>query len=465
MSDIVDDILDSAERLADILQDAQEEEMQIERLDVSAICGGPTAVLAAIRNETAMQRGQFDARSLMTIGANIVKEKINKYVYDIIFPRIETVYTIYTMMNGPYPEKWEKSDRAFQRAQADEWSSGLDDQIEKLFDEYNGVVSADFIGEVCAGNRLWEPDAITTLAAAFTKDAVRIATWHAGKDHGGPKTNAQIMSAVGIVESDLRDMAATRIEPTEKEVEQYHMNSLADAVSRIHMTTSMLGIVGAALKAQVDNASDDDDGLATGFVNLIGGDLGDIPALRDARKRIGLDGLCAMIENGNSAELAAVSYGIATLPPLPGLPTPPAAALPPIPAAPVAPAPLFDLSAFGLAPAQATDANTALPVAETLPQAPPEKAPRKKTKAADDPQAMPARLLVIARDNTGLNSQELGLLFGCARQSYENYAKGKGALIPTAEQRAQFRGVLDKHMENLKEALTLLDAVDAASGA
>lgn len=464
MSDIVDDMLDSAERLADILQDAQEEEnMEIERLDVSAICGGPTAVLDAIRDEIKMQRGKYDVRSLMAIGEKIVKNKLHTYAYNVIYPRIQSEYMSHMLANGVYPEAWEKSDRAFQRAQADEWSSGLDDRIERLFDEYNGIVSADFIGEHCAGNRLWEPDQLQILASLFAKDAVRVATWHTSKDHGGPKTAAQLMSAVGLVENDFREIIEGRVEPTEKEVEQYHMNSLADAVSRIHTVTSMLGIVGAALKAQVDNASDDDDGLATGFVKLIGGEIGDIPALRDARKRLGLDGLCSMIENNT----AGASNGATALPPPPPPPAP-VAALPPIPAAPAAPAPAFDLSAFGLGPAQATDANTAQPVIETAPAPAPERAPPKprgkKAANPDNPQAMPPRLLVIARDFTGLNSQQLGEMFGCARQSYENYAKGKGILVPTAEQRAAFRGVLDLHASNLREALTMLDAVDAASG-
>jgi hypothetical protein len=433
--------------------------MQIERLDVSAICGGPTAVLDAIRDEIAMTPGRPDVRYLMTIGERIVKAKLSEYAYNAIYPRIEAVYTMYALMNGPYPQQHEKSDRAFLRAQADEWSSGLDDQIEKLFDEYNGIVSADFIGEVCAGNRLWEPDAITTLAGAFAKDAVRIATWHAGKDHGGPKTPAQLMAAVGLVENDFRDFANTRIEPTEQEMEIHQMNSLADAISRIHTVTSMMGLVGAALKAQLDNASDDDDGLAHGWVKAIGGDPGDVPALRTARKQMGLDGLCTMIENG--------SYGIvsqefnpvgATVPSLPPPPPPPVAA-------PAAQA--VDLSMFGLPSLPlATPANTAQAVVEK-PINEPERAPPKKrgpkNASAENPQAMPPRMLVIARDFTGLNSQQLGELFGCARQSYENYAKGKGVLVPTPEQRAQFRGMLEQHITNLREALHMLDQVDTAA--
>lgn len=428
----------------------------IERLDVSAICGGPNAVLAAIRDEIAMERGRPDVRYLMTMGDKIVKARLNKYAYDIIFPKLETVYTMYTLMNGSYPEEFEKSVRAFQRAQADEWSSGLDDQIEKVFDEYNGIVSADFIGEHCAGNRLWEKDAIPALAGAFAKDAVRIATWHVGNDHGGPKTPAQVMSSVGLVERDFLDMLNTRIEPTEKEVEQHQMNSLADAVSRIHTVTSMMGMVGATLKANVDNASDDDEGLATGFVKLIGGEIGDIPALRTARKQIGLDGLCTLIESGEYGKMSEDAWPAAPLPPVPAVPpTPPAAQT----------NGAVDLSMFGLPPMPlATPANTPMTVAETQP-VPPE-APKKRSRrkeAEDNPQALPPRLLVILEQFTGLNAQELGEIFGCARQSFVNYAKGKGILVPTPEQRAQLRGVLEQHGAALREAMDLLDGVDAAS--
>jgi len=416
---------------------------QVERLDVSAICGGPTAVLEAIRDEIKMIRGKTPLRDLMVIGDKIVRQRLHQYAYDVILPKLQAMYGIYEMMNGPFNPEWVNSKRAFQRDAFDNWTAGLDDQIEVVFDEYNGVVTADFIGENSVGVALWEPGAIEALAGKFASDAVKVATWIVKDDHGGPKTPAQVMAAVGLVEADFKEMLDTRDEPSQQQVEQHQMNSLQDAVGRINTFTGMMGIAGKALVNLLDNATDSDDGLATGAITQIGGEPGDVAALRTARGTMGLEGLANVIENN-------VSLGTVHVEPAPALVLPQDDT-----------AALEALLGLSPTPGSVPPLPPPPPLASApVPQPPTAEKPSRSRRGKGNPEpgTLPPRLLLILRDFSGLKLDELGAQIGTSRTTYDKYAEGKSFLAPSEEQKQALRTIIEHRLEVMREAMNLLDS-------
>jgi len=353
------------------------------------------------------------------------------------------MYDMHVMMYGELPEKA----RLFQ---VEPWIEPLEEQLETYFAPREKTVTMDWLGTLDARAPKTRDD-VLRLAESYAKVAYEVLTWYYDHDEqaGRPKTAAQILSAVGIVRSDLEgyvNASAPNPEPTKG---THPMVDTATLITELHTNATALGLTGNNLADTLDNACDEDAGLGvsglTGFMVMA-----DVPAKHAAlvalKKQYGLPALITMVVSG------VVPLGA------------PAVAAPPPAAAPV------DLSAFGGAPAPAATPAAldlsafaggapAAPVVQTG-DAPAPKGKAKKAATAtagDESGLVPGPLLAAIRDGTGAKGEELGALVGTSRATFDNYCKGKGKLYVTDVIKQRLLEHVNKHRAMLDEAAAQLE--------
>lgn len=390
-------------------------------IDISGIVGGPGVIMAAIRERFATHK-TVRVDDAMLEGASIVKKTLHKYFYDYIKPKLSELHEYHQLMQGEYDDKW-----PFYRRE--EFSDSLDEQVETLLDNNAHMITADWLGNHVTETRLWEENAVHNFADGFAVDAVKVATWRAEDENAGPKTPAQILSAVGIVKTDIETMLNDRIQPTTEQVEQAVQNNMQEAAQRMHDTIVMMGYTGKELELMVDNASDSDEGLAQGGVQNLGGEWpGDWNAMKDGRSQWGVQGLANFLEQ-YSGVIPAPDPQVVEAEPDP-------------------------YAEFG--------ATTPTPKAPPLPAGatpPPAPAKRGRKKQADTEGCVPPELLMILKQHTGEDTNVLAAALGLSRQTFDNYAKGKGALKPDVKQAKTISDLLELKQLKLREAIGLLESI------
>lgn len=320
-----------------------------------------------------------------------------------VLPIIQDMYDMYVLMNGEYedvgmPENGsEEPDEDFVNASRTEYSSGLDDELEKSIEQLEPYLSADWLGRNTIDTRLWEENAIVKLSQSVAKEVFKQLSYQ--------KTPAQVLSNAGIVQADVEiffeQHLAQASTPKGKQ-------AMADA------TATSAEDLAAKIKAHVgDNfdqmmvyedlelACDDDEILANGAGKRLGLDEDDVQALQMVVLEYGEDTADHMIELiGN-----------------------------------------------------ASSGKADKPKAERKPAA-----PKKDAKPAEG--AVDANVLVLMKNHGATKDTEMSAQLGVSRATYNNWLNGKNAFTPDGDQYSAVRDELVKNINGLLEALALLDGTE-----
>lgn len=354
-----------------------------------------------------------------------VHDRAHGYYKAFMLDKLENLYGLYCMTNGEYDKTW----RLYKK---EPWTDGLDDMVADMLEPYAKLLTSDWLGRHVTDVRLYDPGIMESIADGFAEDIYRNLTYlHKFGEEGSPKTPVQILSSVGVLRADIEAMLETRSTP--EEIKEIHMNTLESALGRINAFVSMIGMDDKTLKDLLDNASDNDPGLAASGISQVGGEAGDIEALQFARLTNGLDGLVAMVREG----------GLTSQPQPSGVIQPHPAPIP------------TTAQPFELAPAQIVPVG---PEKVTLTAPPPAKRTRAKSNDDGVPQQgqIPPQALLLLKDHSGLNSEALGGLIGVARATFDNYAKGKGRYFASQEAYSALDTLLDAKIGALSLAKQLI---------
>ena len=352
--------------------------------------------LAPKRNPTIEQAMKAVASQVEFAAMQNVQQKV--------LPIIQDMYDMYVLMNGEYedvgmPENGsEEPDEDFVNASRQEYSSGLDDELEKVLEPFEALLSADWLGRNTIDTRLWEENAIVKLSQSVAKEVFKQLSYQ--------KTPAQVLSSAGIVQADVEiffeQHLAQASTPKGKQ-------AMADA------TATSAEDIAAKIKAHVgDNfdqmmvyedlelACDDDEILANGAGKRLGLDEDDVQALQMVVLEYGEDTADHMIEligNASSGEKAAKPKA---------------------------------------------DKKAAAPKAQAAP-----------AEGAVDP-----KVLVLMKNHGSTKDTEMSATLGVSRATYNNWLNGKNPFVPDGDQYSAVRDELVKNINGLLEALALLDGTE-----
>lgn len=317
---------------------------------------------------------------------------------------VQAMYDMHCMFKGELAD----GARTFQVA---EWSEQLEEKVTAYFDNRREVLSSSWLGTVDAKSPR-NQKGVERIASEYAKEAYKNLTYIHDKDNGKEKTAAQVLSAVGITRGDLEPYvhvaSPATIQTPEKENSAMQTIDVTPLIYELHTNAAMLSLTGKALHNVIDNASDDDMGLAaSGFTALmVFGNVSEKHSLLTMyRRTYGLEALVKSVADNTNMQFMYTDK----------------------------PA---DLSAFigGSSSSQAVDESAALAAMMGTTPVVMVGAPPKATRAkranvpGDESGVISAELLAGIRDATGVKSEELGALIGVSRATFDNYCKGKGKL-------------------------------------
>lgn len=206
--------------------------------------------------------------------ASEVEVTVLNHVKDDVQPKLQEMYDMYTLMNGEYADSETE----------DDYSNGLDDEVERVLEPHTPYLSADWLGRNTIDTRLWEDQAIQKLAQSVGKEVFKQLSYG--------KTPAQVLSNAGIVQADVEIFFEQHLAQPQPEAKGKKMtegtNNLAGVVSKIRAQ------VGAdfdlmTVYEDIELAADDDEILANGAAKRLGLDDADLGVLQMASLEYGED--------------------------------------------------------------------------------------------------------------------------------------------------------------------------------
>lgn len=414
--------------------------------ELATITGGPAPVLETFLADA--PKGTLAVPVAMTVCRGVAEQIAVNNIRALVEPQIQDAYDLYVMVNGEHA--------SVTGTARDEWEAGMDDVIEAVLLPYERCVSADWFGRNVIDTRLHQAveagadSEVTRLAKGLAKDAWRVLIHdmdHDPDEGGTPVlSTAKILSAIGIVASDLQEVLADRPAPTPEDVQhakERTMAQLADTLTKIHDYLAMTGSDPLSAVAHIENALDSDAGLAISGIKQLAGSLAtmaDVEPLQAYGKQLGdgaVDAIVDMLTEGpdnnwgleeaanndgadetdtEAAELAAMMGD--AVPSAPILPSPPSFGPPPGIAAP--------------------RAHIAIPIPD-------------KTITG----AIPAAAFALIRQYVNAKDDDIASGIGVSRQTFINYGK-KSTFVPSPDAKAFLLGKLAETRDACQRAMDLI---------
>lgn len=144
----------------------------------------------ALRNPGLAPKRKPTIDQAMKAVASQVEFAAMQNVQQRVLPLIQDMYDMYTLTNGEFEDAEVGGDIA-----PDEYSSGLDDALEKVLEPFEPHLSADWLGRNTIDTRLWDDNAIVTLSQGVAKEVFKQLSYG--------KTPAQVLANAGIVQADV----------------------------------------------------------------------------------------------------------------------------------------------------------------------------------------------------------------------------------------------------------------------
>lgn len=321
-----------------------------------------------------------------------VQMQATNFLSSFILPQITEMYDAYKALNGE-PDG------------TDDYGEGVDKELEALFQPYEKYLSQNFLGTETIDSRLWEDNAIATLADNFGKEVFKQLTY--GKE--GPKSPAQVLANAGITNEQIAtwftDLQASAQTPEAAAATKEASASTAGEL--VQKVRNKVGL-GADIMALYDEfdmaATENDDILAYGAGERIGLTAMDVEALRNFSLEHGSDTANKLIELFNETE---------------------------------------------------PQGKTGKPA-----KAPKEPKAEKPQATAADGSLLNGQLILTAlKNHSAVKDTDLAVTLGISRASYNNYATGKSPFKPTPDQIAVIRARLVEDANGLYAALCSIDGV------
>jgi len=443
--------------------------MELSLLDMS---GGPDAILSRLSlQEHALRKLKRTPTIEQAAKAVLDAATVNAKTYfsEEMLPYLQSIYDEFIAMHGPRPIEGTEEEA--------EWSSLLDDEVEKVVQPFEEYVSKDWLGVNTVDTQLWAEGAIEGFCGSF-----------------GAEVFAQLLHPYAHdMESAFEEMGLTT-EDIEKVRDTYAVKgsdsmatmSNGDGIRSITDTAkAMVRSLGAlydpiAVADELSLVFDNDDLLARGAAQRLGIDFDDdVPVLRRYHREFGKDSVKLVLAalahwaaNPNEAGASEAPTSpslppppLMDAPPLPPPPPPPSALPAPPPPPPVAgmplpPPPPPPGAAFsgplpppppGYAPSVATKPSDNAP--------PPPPAKSNKPKAAAKDNVMPV-VMELLRNHGGTSEGDLAKMMGVSKPTVQSYIVGSGRYKMTPEVRAQMRELIVQHANGLLKAVQLVDGKD-----
>lgn len=317
-------------------------------------------------------------------------------VTDKYKPMFQEAFDMYEIDNGEY--------ETLDAEAKDNWSEGMDNQVEQLIEPLTPYLSANWLGINTIDTRLWEPNGVDKLAQSLGKEIFKNIAY--GKEPG------QVLSNAGIVRDDIDAVYAEHMKPKSAE-EKAAMASetetkLSDVISSIYAQVGA-GYDVMAVYEDLESICDDDEILSGSAGQRLGLSQDDINVVQMHVLNVGV---AKAVEDMNDA-LAAYKPETAAKPKA-ARATPPA---PPVPGAPQSAPP---------APGAAFPAST---------------------------------VLSLVKVHSGVKEAELASELGVSRSTFVNWTSGKTPWSPDAAQRETLRNRVLADLNGLNEALAAIDGV------
>lgn len=383
---------------------------------LAELSGGAPAILEAFLRHP-QGKVTRNPNIAMTICRAIVEANVVAAASALIEPAIREAYELHVLAAG---ERADAENR-------DDWDGAIDDAVEAIIEPYSHLATAGWMGTHVIDTRLYEPGGIDDLCKSFGQEAWRVLCHDSSEDDPEKQklSTNKILSACGIVRSDIEVLLNEQPPVTAEQEKQYTMSTLNQTLNKLHAHCGGAFDPGV-YEGLFENAVDDDDGIALSGASQMGGDMDDVEVLR----------MFAMTHEGNAAE--ALCDMLADAP------------YPDDGEATASPSPALSAATAGQ-PTTAAQSAAAAPQVETGVAV--EKPKRGRGKAAADVEgAIPAAALEAIRLHLNIKDEDLGAGLGVSRQTFINYAKGKSAFVPNTDQRVFLLGKLDEATTALQEA-------------
>jgi hypothetical protein len=431
-------------------------------LNITDLAGGVDELIQAVMSEPKIKKAKaLSTATLMSMAATIAEQRVTAKLSDMIRAEFNDAIETHTIINGDFD--------TIDPASRDDWSSALDDSIEAVLEPYSAILSANWLATATDGP-MHDPDHVATVAKSFAREAWKHINYD--KETNKIKSTNKILSAIGLVENHFAAYLAQRSTTQERDnTMSTAVVSWMDALKAIHDFGELIGGVSMIpdLVDELDTASDDDDILATGAIERIGGAPEHVAALRALR-----------VHYDQAAPGTAVSEMVKLLETRAweATPTPPAAAPAPEPE----PADLTDASMAELmglpldeyrrlyvenptpaagAPAAPPPTATAPPAATVAPTADADKPKRgrkpKEPTAPPTTAETPTEALALFSDNAKVKDDEVAEALGISRATYNNMRNAKQAAHLDDVQRMTLVSMIDEKIAKLQQAKALID--------
>lgn len=437
-------------------------------------------VFGTIQDEINLVRGNVTIETALMLARMCVKRAALPGIAALVTQDIQDMYDMHVMLYGELPE----DARLYQ---IEPWVAPLEQEFMNYMDEYRSVLSSHWLGTTDTKTPRYDKE-IEVIANNFAEEVYKNITYIHDNEDPREKTDAQVLSAVGILRPHIEALIVNR-KPVEKpeakeEVKDMQYN-LQEVITALHEYTGMMGVIGKPLHDLLDNAADEDTGLAYSGLHALGlpQEPGNVFVMRDIKAKHGMAAFTKMVESGQAVAQVAPPPALAKVfdPNNPqegditktadgkdiifqngawAFYTVPVATLPePAPPAPLPP-PTEPVAQY----AEAVDGASGKAIRRLLPDGAWEFVPEAPATPAAAPVAtppaaptvtagnIPAMALKAVKEYTSMKGEDLGGGLGVSRATFDNYAKGKVVLPATEEHKAFLLKVIDDHISNLTVA-------------
>lgn len=356
-------------------------------------------LVAAMAHPAMAQKRKPTIETALKCVVSSLEMAVSKGVQEYYLPLIRDTVDMYEIENGEY-------DTLDPEAKGD-WSSGMDDKIEALFEPLTQSLSADWLARYTIDTHMEAENACETLAKSLGREVFKQLSY--GKEPGAVLSNA------GILRSDVDIYYSQHMQPKQENT------AMAETLQ-----TEMQGVIGAIFAQvgadfdimnvmdEVDNITDDDEILAGGSAQRLGMDEAELLTVQMYVVEVG------KAKAGEDILSWLQNYTPGKPPQQTAPPAPPAPAAAGVPAPP--------------APAQAPGATAG---------------------AGFDGK----RVLSLLKEHSSAKDTDMAAALGVSRGTYLNWIAGKTVFAPDNGQRETVRSAVLSHMNAMYEALCLVDNV------
>lgn len=424
-------------------------------LDLRTITGGAAAILT-----TAMEDKKWPPAAVPVIATAFVFEIAHQravtHCYNLVYTALRRDYDMFVMSNGEYPAEASADER-------DEWLAACETITESVLEPYQAVLSASWL-YTAIDMHLYEPNAVEQLARMFADEVWKNLTYYHSKTDGRALSRTEVLLACDLDEEAIMSLVNSKkpqeVEPmTNTDMNAYEIEA---TFARFSQNSGLMPK--NDVLDMLDQASDEDDGLALSAAQVLGGTLVDVRALRQYKEENfifdadGWSDAYDLIVQACSGTYVGAEVGHTDPLLTGGAPTPEEEEMDAEMAemmglTPAAPAPIAAPAvARPPAPAAAHLADPVPPAATPRPAPPAAPAVGSQTSGVVSGEA-----LRLIKEATGKKSDDLGTLCGVSRATFDNYAKGKGQFVPEHQHRQNLIGLIDATVAQLTTARGLLD--------